>query len=579
MGEKATPNFIKIPSAERVFLFLLFYRWIVLCYIALVAFLGLFSALKIPWLYHTIAITLVYNLVLTAFYHSIFQRLRQNFWLITLDILVCFFLLALTGGWRSPFYFYAFSPILVAVIIREYHGGILAATQMIAFYNLSIFLNDKFTEIVSKGWLETWVANNFSLYLIAIFFAIPSVLMNQLRASYEVLNDYKNKMADTNIKLTRSNKQLLTLQKINLAIQSSLNLKDVLRKILDGLTSEMGFGQALIGLVDRDNAVIGEWLGSRTIPCELYEDQEVPLKEESGIIANAALLKQRFSVSLENLPQQTPQIPIISIFNNSSFEVIPLLAGADAVGVILTGKKEQPLTAEDRTVLSSFANQGAIAIKNALLRKESQEVVVLRERNRIAMEMHDSVVQILSGACLLLDACTRKLKKDSMELRDKLSDVRALLKESLENVRYSIFNLRPPNLQDGLVSCLRRYSREFSRINSLSVNLSVKGDEKPLTVDKERTLYRVLQEALANIAKHSEARDVGIEVEFGEARLLLTVEDNGKGFNVSEALSQSDSGHTLGLLSMKQAAEDFNGNFVVESLSPSGTRISLQLPV
>src|SRR3989304_2427089 len=162
MGEKATPNFIKITSGERVFLFLLFYRWIVLCYIALVAFLGLFSALKIPWLYYTIAIALIYNLVLTAFYHSIFQRLTRNFWMITLDILVCFFLLALTGGWRSPFYFYAFSPILVGVIIRGYHGGILAATQMIAFYNLSIFLNDKFTEIVSKGWLETWVANNFS---------------------------------------------------------------------------------------------------------------------------------------------------------------------------------------------------------------------------------------------------------------------------------------------------------------------------------------------------------------------------------------------------------------------------------
>ena len=573
-SQHLTRHLIRVPSVERVFLFLLFYRWIVLFYVSLVAFLGLFSGLKIPWLYYALAFTLIYNLVLTAFHHLIFQKLSRNFWMITLDILICFSLMVATGGWRSPFYLYSFSPILVAVLIQDYRGGILAATQMVPFYNLSIFLNGKFEEITAKGWLETWVANNFSFYLIAIFFAIPAVLMNQLRNSYGMLDDYKDKLTDANLELTQSNKELLTLQKINLAIQSSHNLKEILSKILDGLTGEMGFGPALIGLVDRENGVIGDWLGSRSISWQLYENQVIPLKEESGVIAEAVLSKKCLSLSLENLPEENP---ITSIFSDGSFEVIPLLAQTEAVGVILVGKKKTPLTDRDRKVLSSLANQAAIAIKNALLRRKSQELVILRERNRIAMEMHDSVVQVLSGAGLLLDACTGK-PRGWTEIRDKLVDIRALLKESVENVRNSIFNLRPPDLKYGLVGCLRRYSEEFSRANSLPVNLWVRGEEKPLTADKERTLYRVLQEALANVIKHSDACEVGVEIKFSRRKLLLMVEDNGKGFNVGEALSRSASGHTLGLLSMKQAAEDFNGNFAIESLSPSGTRVSLQLP-
>lgn len=216
--------------------------------------------------------------------------------------------------------------------------------------------------------------------------------------------------------------------------------------------------------------------------------------------------------------------------------------------------------------------------ENVRLYEKSQDLVLMEERGRIATEMHDSVVQNLSGAGLILDACLKVIPPELRQTKEKLGNVRALIGESLKNLRYCIFNLRPQNLQAGLVPFFKLYTKEFSQANSVSVDLVLKGEEKRTDKNIEKNIYYLLQEALANVVKHAKADKIWVGLDFAKDGLTVEIKDNGLGFEVKEAYRKAADGSTLGLLSMKERVEQLTGDFTVESLSNEGTTITARIP-
>jgi signal transduction histidine kinase len=197
------------------------------------------------------------------------------------------------------------------------------------------------------------------------------------------------------------------------------------------------------------------------------------------------------------------------------------------------------------------------------------------ERKRIARELHDETSQVLATLALGLEAAAAAPSPDAA--REKLAGLRKLAVDALDGVHRIIHALRPSALDDlGLVSAIRWYAETLLEPHGLEVDFSVRGDEGRLPPAVETALFRTVQEALTNVAKHADADRVAIAVAFRPEALEIRVEDDGRGFNVAEALRGEGAG--LGLLGMRERMTLLEGTLDIASRPGGGTRLTLRVP-
>ena len=215
------------------------------------------------------------------------------------------------------------------------------------------------------------------------------------------------------------------------------------------------------------------------------------------------------------------------------------------------------------------------------LREElSRRVVAVQEeeRRRLAAELHDLTSPNLAAATLNLGMIAADLPQplpDGVESR--LTETRALIAETAAGVRDVCANLRPATLDyAGLPHALREYAQQLSRRTGIAVKVTGDSPGARLSADSESMLFRVAQEALTNCAKHAQARAIDIELSVGNPRAVLTISDDGAGFDPG-ALGQSEKRPGLGLLTMRERVELAGGKFKLESAPGKGTRIIVEL--
>jgi signal transduction histidine kinase len=232
--------------------------------------------------------------------------------------------------------------------------------------------------------------------------------------------------------------------------------------------------------------------------------------------------------------------------------------------------------AEDGRTVMAFANQAAIALENARLYDRSRELAVLEERNRLARELHDSISQMLFSMVLDAEAASAMFETDPAAARVQIGRLQETSHLALKEMRTLIFELRPANLEEeGLVVVLRKHIALFKERNGIDVTLNAEGQRRwPFAMEK--ALFRVAQEALTNVAKHSGATAAVVSLTAADGWVRLTVDDNGRGV----AATRDGRVHsTLGLTSMRERAEQLGGRF---SLTPGpdgkGTRATVEIP-
>jgi two-component system sensor histidine kinase DegS len=196
------------------------------------------------------------------------------------------------------------------------------------------------------------------------------------------------------------------------------------------------------------------------------------------------------------------------------------------------------------------------------------------ERKRVAREIHDGPAQLIANLVIKTELCEKLIDKDKEKVKEELGSLKGLLRSSLSDVRKIIYDLRPMSLDDlGLVPTLQRYISNYVEENKIFVDFLVFGDPKPLKSIVELAAFRIIQEALTNIKKHSGAHNASVRVEFTKDQLNLLISDDGKGFDKSKlkAFRSEDSGY--GLLSMRERVELLNGKFDVKTAPRKGTKI------
>ena len=214
------------------------------------------------------------------------------------------------------------------------------------------------------------------------------------------------------------------------------------------------------------------------------------------------------------------------------------------------------------------------------LRQLSQNIVRLQdeERRRIARELHDSAGQYLSAVTLTLGQLARRLAATNDRNRELVREALALVGDCIKEVRTMSYLLHPPVLDDfGLVSALRWYVEGFAQRSGIHVRLEVAEGIPRFHRELETTLFRIVQEGLTNVHRHSGAQRACVEVKIEEQQISTTITDNGHGMEL-ETLRQVDKGQGgVGLMGMYERVKKLGGTIHINS-GESGTTIKAELP-
>jgi signal transduction histidine kinase len=234
-------------------------------------------------------------------------------------------------------------------------------------------------------------------------------------------------------------------------------------------------------------------------------------------------------------------------------------------------------TEEELAFYTALADQAAVAVVNERLLAETGEASVLRERARLARELHDSVSQALFS--MRLHARTAQLAMDKQGLPDdgalghSIAQLRELTQGALAEMRALIFELRPDALaEEGIVAALGKQAAALSARSGLPI--AVDGPRERLAVEPkvEEHLYRIVLEALNNTIKHAHATHATVHVAVTDGRLAVTINDDGTGFDVA----QPRPGH-LGLVTMRERADVLGAELSVAAAGAGGTTVTVSV--
>jgi signal transduction histidine kinase len=220
--------------------------------------------------------------------------------------------------------------------------------------------------------------------------------------------------------------------------------------------------------------------------------------------------------------------------------------------------------------LAGFADQAAIAVQNAQHYAEAQELAALRERQRLARDLHDAVTQTLWSASLIAEVLPDQWEHDPEKGRQRLERLNQLTRGALAEMRTLLLELRPTSLLEAKFEELLDYLVKAAASRSRAeIHLQTEG-EYELPPPVRVALYRICQEALNNVIQHAHASRVDILVNGETDAIQLTIQDDGVGFNLEQILG----GH-LGLKSMRERAESIGAVMQITGEPDRGTTISV----
>ena len=249
----------------------------------------------------------------------------------------------------------------------------------------------------------------------------------------------------------------------------------------------------------------------------------------------------------------------------------------------------------DNTIYPVFSAEGRVDrlalytrditdVKNAEkhIQALTQEIIKAQEneRQRIARDLHDNVAQDLASLIISSDTLFEGFPDVPHEVRRRTMKFSQVLKRAISSIRDLAYDLRPPSLdQLGLVRTLAQYCTEFSESNLISVDFYSAGlDKLDLDFDTEINLYRLIQEALNNVRKHSSATLVTIRLVASFPEIILRIEDDGNGFDPEKRIIEALNEKRMGLKSMEERVKLLKGEFTIRSRGGEGTMILVKLP-
>ena len=392
------------------------------------------------------------------------------------------------------------------------------------------------------------------------------------------------KRMEADLRTTRD--ELATLLAISQTIVSTLELEPLLNVILEQVKRVVNYDGAAILTLDVDTMRVQAYQGyplplditSLEFPSAQFSMVEKLISDHQGFYISDLQDDASLKASIEQLIGE----PMSALFQESrALMSVPLVAKGAVVGMLVLAH-DQPgyYQAETLEGVQAFANQVAIAIDNAHLYRQAQEVAVIAERNRLASDLHDSVTQALFSATLVTEVLPQIWEQDPEEGKRELAKLRRVTRGALAEMRTMLLELRPNALEStNLSDLLEQLTELLTSQENIVVTASI--DQVPdLPPDVQISFYRVAQEALNNVLKHGRANQVTISLRTYPAydpsqmgwcgRVALHVSDDGQGFHPDQVSAEQ-----MGLKIMAERAESISAQLNLTSQPDEGTQVVL----
>lgn len=256
---------------------------------------------------------------------------------------------------------------------------------------------------------------------------------------------------------------------------------------------------------------------------------------------------------------------------------VPILGSGETLGnLYLTNKRDSlQFTEADQQLIEMLAAHAAVAIQNARLYAQVERLAILEERTRIGMDLHDGVIQSIYAVGLTLESTRLALPEGADEVSSLLDAAIEGLNDAIRDIRNFILDLRPRRFAGDVQQGLAQLVREFQANTMVPVSVDIPERLEDLPLPIGRAVFLTTQEALANIARHARAKNVALSLKYSDQRVTLTVQDNGRGFDMTNESLRV--GH--GLANMQARAESLHGSFQIEAFPNQGTKLLMSLPL
>jgi PAS domain S-box-containing protein len=373
----------------------------------------------------------------------------------------------------------------------------------------------------------------------------------------------------------REQRQLAeALREISITLSSTFNLDELLEHILSTVSRVVPHSAATFLLIEQE--VVGRIHSRGLVPEEVSDFEAVIaryrlLVDEIPLFHTTIQSKKPLIMNDIRVEQgdKTNPFPVAT----RSYLGMPIVTNKRVLGLLNLVSVEPGFFTQDHVkILQAFAAQAALSIYNAQLFLQAQELAALNERHKLARDLHDAVTQTLFSASAVAETLPRVLDQNPDALRANLELLSRMTRGALSEMRVLLSELRPTSIVNTPFSMLLRQLVEALQARKLISASYEMNDEPQLVPEVHIALYRIVQEALNNVSKHSQATQVIIHLQVDGGRIELLIRDNGCGFQPEQITSG------MGLGMMRERAEAINALLEIKNKDEGGTDIHVLWP-
>lgn len=460
------------------------------------------------------------------------------------------------------------------VLLKRHHAGIVLAASSVVLITAHVLFwigampppipRDRFGQIVFS--LVAWLAA--AGILAAVLYSTMSALRQQARVLQQRVQD------------------LTLLHGVGSQITRSLGVEDVLATAVQALQCTFGYDSVVILTIRREPDRLTARAAAGKHADILPEDHTQGLSE--GLIGWVAARGESVLVNdVEADPRYVNHYP--DRVSTQSELCVPILIGDEVAGVLdVQSDRLDAFSEADQRTLETLAVQIAVTMENARLyeaeraaRDQLRDLVSYiqaaqeDERTHIAREILDEFGQLMAALQMNLAWLRQRLTKDQQALTEKTQTMASIIDESIHVVRRLSGELRPSVLDHfGLAAAIRWQADAFAERTGITPQLRLDLDADLVDPELSTALFRILQEALSNVALHAEATQVFIRLRIDEQRVALIVQDDGRGITIEEA----DGVRSLGLVGMRERARALGGDMTVDGIPGRGSSVTATIP-
>lgn len=499
---------------------------------------------------------LVSSIILSYLYPTYEESKNSIKALLLIEIIGNTILLIPSGGLRSPFIWYSLNTILIStVFLKKMYGWINFLLYLISYgIIINIFTNNNYYTLkVFKD------ESNLLLSFIMIIAAIQVLTFSMGKTK-----EKGKRLGEANIQLEIANNKLLeSINHIKELYQSVNILTNQGNK--DGII-KLSFDQ--IKTMTKTNIVFYYDLTNNSNEMIAFESNYLLDFIEKRIIKQKAQMlenKGPFEIGISNFKFIVVQV-------GNSYATYGLL------GMETTDNKESIVYRNNAYQLQFLSELLSNAFERLILKEINDRLLITEEQNRIANEIHDSVLQrLFSLSCGMFSTIKNINDCTTNEVTDELNHFRRIIDSTMKELREKIYGLSWKKSGHSSFSLdIIRYIDDIKRLNQVNIPFSIYGNLEILSTEQKKSLYRIICEGVGNAVRHGKVKNIEVKLNITSESTNLSIIDDGIGFDLNKVMEDSEKG--LGIQNLNQLAEILHGKIKIESELNIGTTIEIKLP-